>query len=183
MSEEEKMAALGLLRDPKSPGSVLGDFERCGVVGEETNKRVSHPGGGVPVAGKAVGYGAVVFLFAGKSSLMEAVLDSMPEEQREELGHDRGAEKNLKHKILAVSEEQGATRAAYALKLLQSEGVLKIASTGGTVSGKLVTHEYLVEGPVMIFLTTHRAGGGRGTGESFHRADGERGPEADARHS
>jgi len=64
-------------------------------------------------------------------------------------------QKNLKHKILAVSEEQGATRAAYALKLLQSEGVLKIASTGkDPVSGKLVTHEYLVEGPVMIFLTT-----------------------------
>ena len=64
-------------------------------------------------------------------------------------------QKNLKHKILAVSEEQGATRAAYALKLLQSEGVLKIASTGkDPVSGKLVTHEYVVEGPVMNFLTT-----------------------------
>ena len=33
--------------------------------------------------------------------------------------------------------------------LLQSEGVLLIASTG-----KLVTHQYRVEGPVMIFLTT-----------------------------
>jgi hypothetical protein len=32
-------------------------------------------------------------------------------------------EKNLKHKILAVAEEQGASRASYALKLLQSEGV------------------------------------------------------------
>ena len=64
-------------------------------------------------------------------------------------------QKNLKHKILAVSEEEGARRAAYPLKLLQSEGVLKIASTGkDPVSGKLVTHEYVVEGPVMIFLTT-----------------------------
>ena len=33
--------------------------------------------------------------------------------------------------------------------------MLKIASTGkDPVSGKLVTHEYIVEGPVMIFLTT-----------------------------
>jgi hypothetical protein len=41
------------------------------------------------------------------------------------------------------------------LKLLQSEGVLSIASTGKDAStGKLVTHEYRVEGPVMIFLTT-----------------------------
>jgi hypothetical protein len=98
---------------------------------------------------------------AGKSSLMEAVLDFMPEEQREEYSAMTGqalfymGQKNLKHKILAVSEEEGASRASYALKLLQSEGVLKIASTGkDPVSGKLVTHEYMVEGPVMIFLTT-----------------------------
>ena len=39
-------------------------------------------------------------------------------------------QKNLKHKILAVAEEEGASRASYALKLLQSEGRLKIASTG-----------------------------------------------------
>jgi len=52
-------------------------------------------------------------------------------------------------------EEEGATRAAYALKLLQSEGALTIASTGKDPStGKLVTHQYRVEGPVAIFLTT-----------------------------
>src|SRR5690606_36866000 len=44
---------------------------------------------------------------------------------------------------------------AYALKLLQSEGELTIASTGKDAStGGLITHEYRVEGPVMIFLTT-----------------------------
>ena len=52
-------------------------------------------------------------------------------------------------------EEEGAERASYALKLLQSEGELTIASTGkDPQTGKLVTHEYRVEGPVMIFLTT-----------------------------
>jgi hypothetical protein len=92
---------------------------------------------------------------------MDAVLDFMPEEQRESYSAMTGqalfymGQKNLKHKILAVSEEEGAQRAAYALKLLQSEGVLKIASTGkDPVSGKQVTHDYEVEGPVMIFLTT-----------------------------
>lgn len=39
-------------------------------------------------------------------------------------------ETELKHKVLAIAEEQGASKAAYALKLLQSEGVLSIASTG-----------------------------------------------------
>jgi hypothetical protein len=41
------------------------------------------------------------------------------------------------------------------LKLLQSEGELTIASTGkDPVSGRHITHEYRVKGPVMIFLTT-----------------------------
>jgi hypothetical protein len=64
-------------------------------------------------------------------------------------------ETNLRHKILAIVEEEGAERAAYALKLLQSEGELTIASTGkDPATGRLVTHEYRVEGPVMILLTT-----------------------------
>ena len=64
-------------------------------------------------------------------------------------------ETDLKHRILAIAEEEGAERATYALKLLQSEGELTIASTGkDPATGRLVTHEYRVEGPVMIFLTT-----------------------------
>jgi hypothetical protein len=64
-------------------------------------------------------------------------------------------ETNLKHKILAIAEEEGAHRAAYALKLLQSDGGLTMASTGkDPVTGNLITQEYRVEGPVMIALTT-----------------------------
>ncbi|MDX1407993.1 MAG: hypothetical protein R3330_07665, partial [Saprospiraceae bacterium] len=64
-------------------------------------------------------------------------------------------EHDLQHKILAVAEEAGASDAAYALKLLQSEGALSIASTGkDPASGRLVTQEYTVEGPVMILSTT-----------------------------
>jgi hypothetical protein len=65
------------------------------------------------------------------------------------------SEQSLRHKVLAIAEEEGAERASYALKLLQSEGELTIASTGkDPASGRLVTHEYRVEGPVMIFSTT-----------------------------
>ena len=35
---------------------------------------------------------------------------------------------NLAHKILAIAEEEGVTQASYALKLLQSDGTLRIAS-------------------------------------------------------
>ena len=64
-------------------------------------------------------------------------------------------ETELKHKVLAIAEEEGASQATYALKLLQSEGELTIASTSkDPESGDLTTKQYKVEGPVMIFLTT-----------------------------
>jgi DNA primase len=98
---------------------------------------------------------------AGKSSLMDAVLALMPGEERVKYSAMTGqslfymGETNLKHKILAIVEEEGASRASYALKLLQSEGELTIATTGADPkTGTLVTQEYRVEGPVMMFLTT-----------------------------
>jgi hypothetical protein len=62
---------------------------------------------------------------------------------------------DLRHKVLAVLEDQGAEKVSYALKILQSEGELNIASTGKEAStGRLVTHEYKVSGPVALFFTT-----------------------------
>ena len=59
--------------------------------------------------------------------------------------------------------------------------MLKIASTGkDPVSGKLVTHEYTVEGPVMIFLTTTAQEVDEELLNRCHRAHGERGAAADA---
>ena len=98
---------------------------------------------------------------AGKSALMDAVLKLIPIEDRVHYSAMTGqslfylGETNLKHKILGIAEEEGVRQAAYALKLLQSQGELTIASTGkDPQTGKLITEEYRVEGPVMLFLTT-----------------------------
>ena len=69
--------------------------------------------------------------------------------------YSRKSSYSLKHKILAIAEEEGAEQAGYALKILQSEKKLKIASTGkDPKSGRLITQEYNVEGPCSIFMTT-----------------------------
>jgi hypothetical protein len=161
ITAEEQAAALDLLRDPRLLDRVLEDFERCGAVGEETNKKVSYLAAVSRLLAKPLAIVVQSSSSAGKSALMEAVLDFIPEEHREEYTAMTGqalfymGQKNLKHKILAIAEQQGAEAASYPLKLLQSEGKLNIASTGkDPVSGKLVTHEYAVEGPVMLFLTT-----------------------------
>jgi len=161
LDDQEREAALDLLRDPKLLDRILADFERCGVVGEETNKLVGY----LAAVSRKLDEPLAVILqsssAAGKSSLMEAVLAFIPDEERVQYSAMTGqslfymGETDLQHKILAIVEEEGAERASYALKLLQSEGQLTIASTGKDPStGRLVTHAYRVEGPVMIFLTT-----------------------------
>lgn len=161
LSDEEQQAALELLRDPKLLERIIMDYERCGVVGEETNKLVCYL---AAVSRKLDEPLAIIIQSssaAGKSWLMNAVLAMMPEEEQVKYSAMTGqslfymSETNLRHKILAIVEEEGAERASYALKLLQSEGELTIASTGkDPTSGRFVTHEYRVEGPVMILLTT-----------------------------
>jgi DNA primase len=161
IAPEDQQEALTLLKDPKLLDRILADFARCGVVGEETNKLIGYLAASsrklrAPLAVMVQSSSA-----AGKSSLMEAVLAFMPEEDKVQYSAMTGQSlfymgaQDLKHKILALAEEEGAARASYALKLLQSEGILSIASTGkDPESGKLVTQEYRVEGPVMIFSTT-----------------------------
>jgi DNA primase len=161
LTPAEREAAMELLTDPRLLDRILGDFEACGVVGEETNKLTAYL---AAVSRKLEEPLAVIVQSssaAGKSSLMEAVLAFVPEEERVKYSAMTGqslfymGETDLKHKVLAIVEEQGAERATYALKLLQSEGELTIASTGkDPASGRLVTQEYRVCGPVMIFLTT-----------------------------
>jgi DNA primase len=161
LSPEERAAALELLKNPNLLQRILDDFALCGVVGEETNKLVGYL---ASISRRLESPLAVVVQSssaAGKSLLMDSILGFVPEEDKVQYSAMTGqslfymGETDLKHKVLAIVEEEGATRAAYALKLLQSEGVLTIASTGkDPATGKLVTHQYRVEGPVMIFLTT-----------------------------
>ncbi len=161
MAPEDEQEALALLKDPQLLDHILTDFTRCGVIGEETNKLIGYLAAtsrklAAPLAVMVQSSSA-----AGKSSLMEAVLAFMPEEDKVQYSAMTGQSlfymgtTDLKHKILALAEEEGVASASYALKLLQSEGVLSIASTGkDPETGKLVTQEYRVEGPVMIFSTT-----------------------------
>ncbi|MGH8017263.1 MAG: CHC2 zinc finger domain-containing protein [Opitutaceae bacterium] len=161
MSAEERERALALLRDPKLLDRILEDFAACGVVGEETNKLVGY----LAAVSRKLDQPLAIIVqstsAAGKTALMEAILAFVPPEERVKYSALTSqalfylSDADLKHKILAIVEEEGAERASYALKLLQSEGELTIASTGKDPhTGRMVTQEYRVEGPVMIFLTT-----------------------------
>jgi DNA primase len=161
MSEAEHAEALALLRSPELLARIVADFDACGLVGEGTNKLVGYLAATSRKLGGPLAIVVQSSSAAGKSSLMDAVLAFMPEEERIKYSAMTGqslfymGQTSLKHKILAICEEEGASRASYALKLLQSDGELTIASTGkDAATGNLTTQEYRVEGPVMIFLTT-----------------------------
>jgi DNA primase catalytic core len=161
LSDEEQAEALELLKAPNLLERIVEDFDRCGLVGERNNKLIGY----LAAVSRHLESPLAVLVqsssAAGKSTLMDAVLAFTPDEEcirfsamTEQSLYYMGS-MDLKHKVLAIAEEEGASRAAYALKLLQSEGVLSIASTGkDPATGKLVTHQYRVEGPVMMFLTT-----------------------------
>ncbi|MGH8263396.1 MAG: DNA primase, partial [Steroidobacteraceae bacterium] len=143
---------------------IAADFSRCGVVGEAVNALVGYLAAISRKLDRPLALLIQSTSAAGKSSLLDAILRFVPDEDRIVYSAMTGqslfymGEIDLKHKVLAIAEEQGAARASYALKLLQSEGELTIASTSkDAATGKLVTEEYHVEGPVMIALTTTAA--------------------------
>jgi hypothetical protein len=136
-------------------------FHASGIVGEETNTLVAYLAGVSRKLDRPLAIIIQSASAAGKSTLMDAVLSFFPEEEQVKYSAMTGqslyylGETNLKHKILAVVEEAGAEKATYALKLLQSEGRLTIASTGkDPQTGRMVAQEYRTEGPSSIFLST-----------------------------
>lgn len=161
LTPKEREEALLYLKDPQLIHHILEDFERMGLVGERTNSLLGYL---ATLTRRTENPLAVIIQSsssAGKSTLMDAILDLVPEEEKEKYSAMTGqslfymSSKNLKNKVLAISEEEGIERAKYALKILQSEKRISIATTTkDQLTGKLSTTEYVVEGPVVLFLTT-----------------------------
>jgi DNA primase len=161
MTAAQTQAALAFLRDENLTERIMADVERVGLVGEPHNALVAYL---ACISRKLAAPLAVLIQStsaAGKSLLMDTVLALVPAEDRVHYSAMTGqslfylGETDLKHRILAIAEEEGVRQAAYALKVLQSQGELTIASTGkDPATGMLVTQQYRVEGPVMLFLTT-----------------------------
>ncbi len=160
LSDDEEREALSLLRSPRLLERIVADIDACGMVGEGINKLAGYL---AATSRKLESPLAVVIQSsssAGKTSLMDAILAMMPSEDVRRFSGMTGQSlfyldsDKVKHKILAISEGEGIGEAAYALKLLQSDGELRHATVGRGENGRAQTQEHHVEGPVQIFLTT-----------------------------
>ena len=178
MTAEDKSAAMELLRDPRLLDRVLADFARAAWWARRRTRRSSYLAAVSRLLKKPLAIVVQSSSSAGKSSLMEAVLDFMPEEQRESytamtgqalfyMGAEKSEAQNPRHR----GSSKGASRAAYPLKLLQSEGRLKIASHRQR-PGERQARDARVHGRrAGDDLPDHDgAGGGRGAAEPLHRA-------------
>ena len=161
LTPEEERAALDFARAPDLLRRIGDALAASGLVGERANALAIYLCATSRLLPKPLAAVIQSTSAAGKTTLMEAVLALFPAGEQVKYSAMTGqslyymAERSLKHKVLAIVEEEGAQKASYALKLLQSEGELTIASTGkDATTGRMKTEEYHVEGPAAIVLTT-----------------------------
>jgi DNA primase len=161
MTEAEREAALALLKSSDLWKLISEHAATCGIAGEKTNVLAGYLGAVSRLLDRPLAIVVQSSSAAGKTTLMDAILAFVPPEARNKYSALTGqslfylGRANLRNKILAIAEQEGAERASYALKLLQSEGELRLAATGKDEhSGRTETQSYVVMGPVMIFLTT-----------------------------
>lgn len=164
MTAEDEQKALALLRDPRLFDRILADFATAGTVGEEMNKLVGYLVAASRKLDDPLSAIVISRSAAGKSSLLNAILAFVPDEDKEVLTAMTAQalfylpSDGLQHKVLAVVEDEGGQQAAYPMKILQSEKVLVLAVTVKDPDGGLPqTKLKKVEGPVAQLMTSTQA--------------------------
>ncbi len=160
MTEAQQEEAMQLLRSPNLIERIVHDLDACGMVGEASNKLVGYL---AAVSRKLPTPLALLIRSssaAGKTTLMESILAMVPPEEVLRLSNLTCQSlyyldsDQLRHKTLAISEDQGLSESAYALKLLQSEGKLTHATVVRGNDGRSVTQLHSVEGPIQLMITS-----------------------------
>jgi len=164
MTPQERDAALSFLRDPRLCERITADFRRCGFVGERATVLTAYLAAVSRKLLKPLALLVVARSGAGKSALQDALCAFVPPEELVRVTRLTGQAlfykdpHSLRHKVLSIAEEEGATAAIYSLRTLASDQHLSIAATRtDPQTGKLHTEHYEVFGPVSIVTTTTSA--------------------------
>ena len=132
--------------------TILDDYEKLGLVGEETNKLMAYLAATSRLMEKPLNILVLSSSGAGKSALQDKTLKLMPPESviRVSAITDKALyyQKSLKNKLLALEEAAGV-KDSYAIRTLISEGYLAQETVSGNQGQSL--H---VEGGCSIFQTT-----------------------------
>lgn len=163
MAEAERDEALAFLKSPDLAELIRQDVAEMGVVGESRSVLLVYfvaTSRGLP---KPLSLVVVSRSSAGKSFLVLKISELMPPDEvhaytrvsTKALYHDEPD--RLKHKLLTIEEAQGMEDAAYALRVMQSNQMLRTLSTITDPStGRHKAQENVVYGPVALIVTTTR---------------------------
>jgi len=161
MTLAERDVALRYLKDLKLTERIVEDFRQCGLVGERATVLVGYLATVSRKLPKPLGLLIVARSGAGKSALQDALCQMVPPEEAVRVTRLTGQAlfykdpDSLKHKVLAIAEDEGAFGAVYSLRTLASDQHLSIAATRtDPQTGRLHTEHYEVHGPVVIIVTT-----------------------------
>ena len=141
--------------------NILGDFEKCGLVGEEDNKLLCY----LAMTSRKMDEPLSVLILsssgAGKTALQDAALAFCPPEDLVKLTSLSARALfykerfSLKHKVLAIEEGAGAEDASYAIRnLISSDSLTSEVAVRDPQTGKLTTMTNTVDGPASVFCTT-----------------------------
>jgi DNA primase catalytic core len=160
MSGIERDEALAFLARPDVIDAILSDLVRLGVVGEADNKLLAYLVATSRKLGRPLSLSVISQASAGKSWLLNVVLDLMPPE--DVLRYTRMSPRALfyveagryKHKILFIEEAIGAKDADLGVRSMQSEKRLaNLVTMTDPKTGQLTTQETVVEGP-LTYITS-----------------------------
>jgi DNA primase catalytic core len=160
-TKEEREQALRFLKNPEMFKEILSDLDTMGITGEETNKLALYLASVSRKLDEPLSVLIQSRSAAGKSTLQDAILSLVPEEDYVKYTRitDQAlfykSEDSLIHKIIAIEEDEGMTGAAYSIRNIQSSKKITVAATGkDPTTGKMKTEEYTVKGPVAVMITT-----------------------------
>jgi DNA primase len=166
MTPEEKKEALEALRSTSLLKTIVNDFDAIGFIGEKHNKLLGY----IAAVSRLLPDPLAVLILsrsgAGKTSLQDAVCKFIPPESVIQYTRLTGKslfykeENDLKHKVLAIEEEEGMQEAMYSIKTLITSQKLSVAATRTDAkTGKLSVDEYTVYGPVVVMVSTTNPNG------------------------
>lgn len=162
LTEAEKSEALEFLRSPDLMALILEHFERSGIVGEEINLLVGYLAATSRLLDKPLHVLYQSSSAAGKTTIMKAVLDKMPEESVQLYTDLSPAAlyylmREISHTIMAIEEDITSDEVRHLLKILKTEGMIrKMVSVKNEQTGRHEAVQFEKKGPVAVFSTSTR---------------------------
>ena len=150
-----------LLHDPALLYRVFKATRAAGVVGEEENALLLYLAMTSRLLANPVSVSLQGESAAGKSWLVTRVAKLLPKECVEDRSRLSPqalfyTDMDLRHKVLYIAELVGGIPGDYAIRLIQSEGIITAEVTKRDEKGMFSTQKYSKEGPTAIITTTTR---------------------------